>query len=156
MDAQLPFDGFYVTAPAKSGMDKQGQQANFSGSAAEEAILHILKTKGYSVRRRHKLSEKSLHGGRIFVDFMVGGIHRFPNGLIIESKWQDDQGSADEKIVFLIENIKRKYTAPTMIVYGGGGARAGIIDFARSQVDNQKLIAVLSFEEFLSWAIRNL
>lgn len=156
MDEQLALDGFYLSGSLRTMIDQQGRRANYSGGSAERIIYHTLRDKGYSIRRHHQLSAKSLHGGKITVDFMVTGIRQYPNGLIIESKWQDDLGSADEKMVFLVVNIKRNYTAPTIIVYGGGGARSGIIEYARGEVDGQKLIAVFSFEEFISWAIRNL
>lgn len=138
-----------------SKKDKQGQKAVKSGQAAEATIFCILKERGYLVERQYLIGQ-SLYGGDLRADFYVTRIPAFPIGLIIESKWQHSSGSVDEKYPYLITNIKQYYPCPTMIVCGGGGARPLALDYLRRQADGNKLFAVFSFEEFLTWTIRNL
>lgn len=133
----------------------QGQRANMTGARAEATIYCILKELGYSVERQFPAC-MGIHGGQVYVDFYIHPTEQFPKGLIIESKWQEVSGSADEKYCFLIENIRTHYPAPTIVVYGGGGARQGMVDWMCSQADKSNVYAVLSFEEFLTWVNRNL
>ena len=154
---QQQLSGFSVISnPCRKKVDKQGQQAVASGATSEDVIFCILKERGYQVIRQHRLDNTSIYGGEIVVDFFVKGIAQFPDGLIIESKWQEVSGSADEKFVFLIENIRSRYTHPTIIICDGGGAREGAVRYLRNQADGQKIFAVYSLQEFLTWAIRNL
>ncbi len=74
----------------------------------------------------------------------------------MESKWQEIGGSVDEKFPYLVDNIYQLYPCPTIIVYGGKGAKRGAIDWLRRQADGTHLVAVLSLEEFLTWTLRNL
>lgn len=139
-------------APKNNGT--QGSQAVRSGRAAEDTIYCILKERGYDVHRQSALG-KSLKGGQITVDFLVMGHKDFPNGLIIESKWQEVPGSADEKLFALLADIQMRYPHPTVVVVGGGGARQSIVDHLRNHVGYQNLHAVMDFEEFLTWVIRH-
>lgn len=133
----------------------QGQQAVRSGRAAEATIYCILKERGYTVDRQSFVGN-SIKGGEIRADFLIGGIVAFPGGLIIESKWQETPGTADEKLFGLALDIEKNYPLPTIIVVAGGGAREPIITWLRRQVNGGTLYAVFDFEEFLTWTIRNL
>lgn len=133
----------------------QGKQAVKSGQAAESAICSMFRERHYLVEKQRHIG-LSIYGMPIKADLFVSGIVIFPNGLIIESKWQEIGGSVDEKFPYLVENIKRKYPCPAIVVVGGGGAKFGAIDWLRRQVDGYKLFAVFSFEELLTWTIRNL
>lgn len=157
MTQQATFNGFIVEdAPCgKHIPQKQGQQAAFNGKRAEATIYCILKELGYDVERQYPACV-GIHGNEIKVDFYIHSTAKFDQGLIIESKWQERSGTADEKLCFLVENIRTRYPAPTMVVYGGGGARQGMIDWLRNQVDGKRLVAVFSIEEFMTWVNRNL
>lgn len=133
----------------------QGQQAVKSGRAAEATIYCILKERGYNVERQAFVGE-SIKGGEIKVDFLITGIAQFPDGLIIESKWQETPGTADEKLFGLALDIEQRYPCTTIVIVAGGGARPGIIKWMRNQPNGGRLYAVFDFEEFLVWVIRNL
>lgn len=121
---------------------------------AEDAITLVFENKGYWVEHQVHLVE-SLYGTKMPVDLIIRGLLEFPEGLIIESKSQDQPGTVDEKLPYLVLNIKEKYPLPTIIVLDGGGYRSGAIDWVKSQIDN-KLIAVYeNLGDFFSWA-RNL
>lgn len=71
--------------------------------------------------------------------------------LIIESKWQSVGGTADEKLPYLCMNIKQRYPYPTIIVLGGEGWHPGAVEWIQCQVDGERLLHVLSVEEFMKW-----
>lgn len=131
-----------------------GSFANNTGSRAERAIACMLSGRAYTYKR-HKPIGKSIYGHNLRVDFFVENIPEFPNGLIIESKWQDAGGSADEKFPYLVENIQKKYPCPAVIVVAGGGQKIGSIEWLHNHVDGEKLIGVYSLEAFLSWLNRD-
>lgn len=155
MSQQAAFSGIIADQPCSDRHQTQGQRANMTGRRAESTIYCIVKELGYRVERQYPACI-GIHGGQINVDFYIHPTDRFPRGLIIESKWQETPGSADEKFCFLVENIRSRYPAPTLIVYGGGGARPGMVEWMKRQADGQRIYAVLAFEEFITWVNRNL
>lgn len=130
--------------------------ANASGKTLEGVIFSTLKNKGLSPVPQCDLGVTSIFGKRIRVDFLIEPCVRVPNGLIIESKWQDVAGSAEEKFPYLVLNIKQRYPYPAIIIADGNGASAGAIFWIRDQVDGEHLLAVYSIAEFLSYCNRKL
>ncbi len=131
-----------------------GSRANKSGRTAESILQHTLELQGFSVQSQYKIGH-NIYGGMLRIDLFVRNTLSFPNGLAIESKWQDVNGSADEKLPYLVQNIRQCYPCPTIVVLQGGGIRQGAIQWIKSQIDD-KLIGVYSLEEFISWAMRQL
>jgi hypothetical protein len=101
--------------------------------------------------KRHYPICKGIYGQDIETDFYLRNVNEFPIGLCLESKWQDSPGSVDEKFPYLVENIKKRYPCPAIIIQGGYGARDGAVEWLYNQVDEVKLIAVMDLQEFLSW-----
>ncbi|MBD2089518.1 hypothetical protein H6F67_06585 [Microcoleus sp. FACHB-1515] len=132
-----------------------GSRANLSGKTAEHILACILKHHGFVVKPQY-IAGRSIYDCELKIDLFVEGIPAFPKGLAVESKWQDVKGSVDEKLPYLVTNIKSIYPFPAVIVIHGGGTRPGAIRWLKSQVDQDKLIAVLSLEEFVSWVTRKL
>lgn len=155
MNTQQSLDGFVTVASPCREAQSQGRQANISGKAAEGMIYCIVRERGYRVRREMYIGQ-GIYNNEIRVDFLIEGVVGFEDGLIIESKWQETSGSADEKLAYLVENIKKRYPCPTIVVYGGKGFRSGAIEWLKVQADGRRLFAVMSLEEFLAWTIRNL
>lgn len=131
-----------------------GTKANSSGKAAEHIITCALEYRGFKIRRQY-IAGTNLYGGELKIDIFIDKLKNFCQGLAIESKWQDVRGTIDEKIPYLVANIKNCYPCPAIIVLHGGGIRKGAVMWAKSQVDD-KLIAVYSLEEFISWSLRSL
>jgi hypothetical protein len=131
-----------------------GGQANANGRVAEDVILGIIQHRGYAPITQYAIG-LGIYGAPLRVDLYIPDIPSYPNGLIIESKWQELSGSADEKLPYLVENIQRCYPCPTIIVLHGGGFRPGAERWLRSQVGGN-LIHVLRLEEFVTWSNRNL
>lgn len=97
----------------------------------------------------------SIYGLPLFTDFWVHGAAGYPQGLAIEVKWQQSQGSVDEKFPYLALNIQQCYPCPAIVIADGGGQRPGALHWLRGQVDNH-LLSVFSLAEFLAWANRHL
>lgn len=132
----------------------QGGRANRHGRNAEDVIAAILAQRANRVDRQVHIG-KSIFDSEVYVDFFLRDHPRFAGGLIIESKWQDASGSVDEKLPYLVLNIRYCYPCPTIIVIHGGGFRPGAVRWLRTQIDDT-LIAVFRLEEFLSWCNRTL
>lgn len=135
-------------------MSTQGKWANSNGRAAEDTINDVLIRHRLIALRQYHVG-KSIYGTPLYADFYVATAPGFPDGLIIESKWQETQGSADEKLPYLVTNIHQCYPCPTIIVLDGGGFRPGAERWLCSQVGG-RLYAVMNFREFLTWCNRNL
>jgi len=133
----------------------QGSRASHNGQAAEDVVAAILRMCGYQPVRQYGIGY-GIYGTSLRADFFVEHAPGFPHGLIIESKWQEIAGSADEKLPYLVANVLHCYPAPTIIVLHGGGFRPGAERWLRTQVDGARLFAVLRLEEFLTWCNRNL
>lgn len=129
--------------------------ANRSGRTAEDAIADVLRRSRCSFRRQVPRG-LSIYATRVRADFVVDNLLQYPAGLVIESKWQDIPGTADEKWPYVVANIRAgAYQAPVLLVVYGGGYRPGAMDWLRTQIDGIDLIAVLSFEGLLSWLQRD-
>lgn len=130
--------------------------ANVSGRTFETVISGLMVHKSIKFDTHMRLPVKSIFGKQVQVDVLIQPCDRFPDGLIIEAKWQDVPGSAEEKLPYLVTNIKNRYPCPTIIVIDGHGFTDGARDWLRDEVDNDKLLAVFSIKEFISWCNREL
>jgi hypothetical protein len=134
-------------------MSEQGRQANRSGNYAEQMIAAALREHGCRFKRQEVIGF-GIYGTELRVDFLVTNLVNFSKGLVIESKWQDEAGSVDEKFPYLVENIKHS-RVPTVVVLHRNGYRAGARRWLRLQCDNEHLLAVYDLGEFMSWLIRS-
>jgi hypothetical protein len=128
----------------------QGHNANRTGRAAEHIIAATLDQRGYQPQRQHLIGT-SIFDTALYADFYLSSAPGFPNGLAIESKWQQVGGSAEEKLCYLVENIRHVYPCPVIIVIDGGGFRPGAARWVRAQVGQGNLYAVFAIAEFLTW-----
>lgn len=97
----------------------------------------------------------SIYGLPLQTDFWISGAPGYPNGLAIEVKWQQSQGSVDEKFPYLALNIKQCYPCPALVIADGGGQRPGALQWLRGQAEGN-LLGVFTLAEFLAWANRHL
>jgi len=128
---------------------------NAAGKIAENIIADILRGVGLHYRRQVEVGESIYPGQVLHADFLVTNLVAFPDGLAIESKWQDRPGSIDEKFPCVELNIRTRYRVPAIVVVHGAGCRPGALQWFRNQCDGVQLVAVLRLEEFVSWAIRS-
>jgi len=111
-----------MTQPLEEGAN-HGGRANKTGSTLENTVEDLLVRNGYErttitdwppqlpagkrfYARQVKLG-MSIYGSTRRMDFAIWGAKRFPNGLIIECKWQQGSGSVDEKFPFSVLNIEK-------------------------------------------------
>jgi len=109
-----------------------GQQANRTGGQLEHFIEDALIRRGYSEFWNHKaqaFANRAAIGGKQYLkqvpvgptiyqtariaDFLVFNKEKFPDGLIIECKWQQSAGSVDEKYPFLLFNVIKRQCQPS-------------------------------------------
>ena len=144
-----------------------GQRANRTGNKLEKFIENVLKESGYTEfigNKRQAFENRKSIGGKQYikqlvvgptiydserkVDFMIFNKEKFPDGLIIESKWQQSSGSVDEKYPFLFFNIM-KTEVPTIVLLDGGGYKPTAMKWLKGQVNLQgALIGVWNMVEF--------
>lgn len=132
-----------------------GAKANKAGDVAEKIIECILSERGFKAIRHHKIGKSIYETHELKCDFFISNAAGYPDGLIIECKWQDSSGSADEKYPYLCLNIKERFPCPAIVVTGGRGAKKGALLWLSKQCD-EKLIGVYSIEEFMSYVSREM
>jgi hypothetical protein len=129
-------------------MATPGAQANSNGRNAERILMHSLQLQGIDCCSQFYLGDGL--AGKLFADIYVYPCNLFPKGLAIESKWQQVQGTADEKLPYLWLNISEFYPCPCIVVIHGGGIRPKIVAWLKTKIGDQ-LLGVMSLEEFTKW-----
>lgn len=143
-----------------------GTRANKTGDVLELFVKRLLQDNGYTEFWNHKeqvfanrkavggkqyaeevVIGQSIYDTKVRCDFLVINNSKFPEGLIIECKWQQSGGSVDVKYPYLVFNIM-KLGVPTIILVDGKGARKKATDWLRSQAHPSKaLIGVYDMAE---------
>lgn len=147
-------------------IEQGGKKANRTGNHLEMMIEDSLQRNGYShTQKKHffqTIEENkliytrqinlcdSIYGTKINCDFILYHPEKYPDCLVIESKWQQSSGSVDEKYPFLVLNIKEQFPCPAIIVIDGGGYKPGAEKWLRSQIDD-KLLHVFNIREYITW-----
>jgi hypothetical protein len=144
-----------------------GQQANHSGNALEVFVENALKSHGYTEFINHKdqvFAMRNTIGGKQYskqpycgqsiydtkrnCDFLIMNLEKFPEGLIVECKWQQSSGSVDEKYPFTVHNIM-KIGVPTVILIDGGGYKKQALTWLKEQAGKERaLVGVYTMSEF--------
>lgn len=119
-----------------------GGKANKTGKIAETLIACMLKENGIDFRY-HSSIGTSIYGNPLTHDFVLPDAK-----IIIEIKWQQVGGSADEKYPLLVANLKQQEGYRSIIVADGGGAKPNSILWMIKQID-EKLIGVFTISEFV-------
>lgn len=93
------------------------------------------------------VGESAVKGKLRRVEFFLVDQDAFPDGHILECKWQEVPGSTEDKLLRLPLDIK-KTGIPTTVIIDGPGFSQGIIDHLKSKVDGYAFRATLSMMEF--------
>lgn len=159
---------------------QQGRQAKQNGRILEQTILPLLQAKGfvpvsYSDYQRSPenfagelvlthVPYTTIYGASGYSEFVIRSNSR--NLLIrVECKWQQAQGSVDEKFPFVYLNAIEAYPeSMVFLIVDGGGARQGAVDWLKSAVRQKRFrreecakdIRVLSVAEFIAWGTTHL
>lgn len=152
---------------SSSETTSSGGQANRTGNLLESFVENVLKHKGYQEFWDHKeqvfanrhavggkqyakqvIIGKSIYEGNVRCDFLVLNLEKFPDGLVIECKWQQARGSVDVKYPFNVANII-KIGVPTIIIIDGKGYSKKAIEWLRGEANAARaLIGVYNMQEF--------
>lgn len=90
----------------------------------------------------------SIYGTKVRCDLLVLNSEKFPDGLVIECKWQQSRGSVDLKYPLNVFNIL-KIAVPTIILIDGNGYSKKSFAWIKDQAHPQKaLIGVYTMAEF--------
>ena len=114
----------------------------------KEQVFANRKTVGGKQFSCHVAVGKTIYETKRIVDFLVINHDLFPEGLIIECKWQQSGGSVDEKYPFLLYNIMRT-GVPTILLLDGGGYKKEAEKWIREQANPARaLMHVWNMSEF--------
>lgn len=157
--------------------DNQGQVANKTGNALENIVVATLQNKGFEVERYSVYQKnpsnygeelllknvpfQTLYGHRGTTEFLLLSKKHNLN-IRIECKWQQVNGSVDEKFPYVYLNCLEAMPEKDIIILAdGNGAKPGAVQWLREAVDNNlyttpatadKRIKVMNMVEFLTWA----
>jgi hypothetical protein len=159
----------------KNPIHTSGRLANKQGNLLESTVKDIFISKGFTLKKYKDYisSETEIdnliltnapytsiykHNGK--TEFLVKS-HHYNLSVRIECKWQQSQGSVDEKLPYLYLNCVESMPEDNiMIVIDGNGFKKGAVEWlkeAASQrkflpTDSKKKIQVFTLTEFLVWA----
>lgn len=128
-------------------------RANQNGKLLERNVATTLTECRITFNRQVKIGTH-IFGHTLKVDFVLTNLREYPNGLVLECKWQDSDGSVDEKFPTLVMNLRDHCPVPSVVVIAGGKCRPGALKWIKAQYDGQKLLRIFRYEEFMSWAAR--
>ena len=143
-------------------------QSKSAMTVLQQFILELLCGRGYQAVARNRFMAalilrqplfttkfhvgKGIYGTEQYCDFICYHPERWPDNLIIESKWQKRAGSVDEKYPYLVLNIQNHYRCPTVLVLDGGGYKNGAELWIRAQVGHGNFRHVFDMADFRAWA----
>lgn len=121
----------------------QGSKAQRSGKMFENLVCQELEKIGYTkvLNKKFEISKKeekpiystqynvlesNIYGNAMKCDIIIFHPSKHSDNLIIECKYQKTKGTVDEKIPYLIDNIKDKYPYGTILIIDGEGFREGM------------------------------
>ena len=90
---------------------------------------------------------ESIYRTKRRVDFVLRHPELWPDGLVIQCKWQASAGSVDEKYPYEVACINH-LSYPTIIVLAGDGYKAGAKEWLRAQAGCGNLKDVFDMGEF--------
>ncbi len=158
---------------------EQGNLANASGNTLERAVQSVFQSKGFTIinyrtwaNAKARYGEEllllnapytSIYGHQGRTEFLATSV-RYSFEIRIECKWQQSNGSVDEKLPYLYLNaIEAMPENHIVIVIDGNGFKPGAVSWLRRAVkervytykdNDNKLIEVLNLREFFTWANR--
>lgn len=140
-----------------------GQQAGKNGEALEYAVLARLQRCGYQHVKaiparctqpffihRWPWRESGLLSvikTAMVPDFLIWHPHKYPEGCLVECKWQELSGSAEAKIKLLIDSLIASPYRAILILNGPGFSRP-YLDYYKS-LENERLSVITSSDELM-------
>jgi hypothetical protein len=126
-----------------------------SSKQAGEDLDHLAATRtpgtAFASEYRGLVEEDYYHSKKSRVDLVLYDPTLWPKRLAVELKHQESTGSTDVKLVGAVLSAGM-YPCPSIVVYEGRGARAGVLQRCREEaakLDN--VIGFFTLEEFQDW-----
>lgn len=116
--------------------------ANANGSGFEFCVKALLETRFSRVEPQWASGWIGLFGQAVRCDFCCD------DSLIYEVKFQAVGGSAEQKLVYSIEQVKQCHQLPTVLILGGAGYSRGCLAWALQQ-SSGNLTAVMTVDQFV-------
>ena len=135
-------------------VSKQGQKASRQGKKFEDMIAGMLDTAGAEYHTQVTLEGGSIFGKDKRIDFLITNQDKYPEGLYLELKWQDSNGTVEEKMPYTVACIKERYDKPTALVLGGDGITKGCEQWVFDQ-EGGNLVRVMYESEIVRFCMRN-
>lgn len=147
-----------------------GTTANYTGTVLERFIeQRLVEQRGYKFIERERFKPAiyleqpiytrqfnlglSIYETELFCDFLIYHPQKWPECLVIESKWQQSGGSVDEKYPYTVLNLKTRCEYKSILLLDGGGYRAGAERWLRQTTDG-KLMQIFNMSQFQAWVNR--
>lgn len=145
-----------------------GTLANNRGRELESRVAALLEDSGYEnvhppeIVFPMRIMDQPIYAKQVEIgrdiygkvrrcDLLVYNSRVWPDGLVIQCKWQASSGSVEEKYPFEVLNIQ-KDEYPTIIVLDGGGYSKGSENWLKGQAGKNRLLHVFSFGELQKFA----
>jgi len=140
-------------------------KANRTGQTLEKQVERLIVDRGYIWLPTNRIEasrilkqpfythqfpiSKSLYEGKdTRADLILYHPEKHPEFLIIECKWQQSKGTTEEKLPYLVLNIKKNYPYETMIIIDGGGHSQGAIKWIQKQ-EGGRIKIVCNMSKFM-------
>lgn len=159
--------------------DPQGNKANRNGHILEEQLEPLFRRNGYEILPYREYLKRSSYPDKMVIkNFPFQSIYQHTGKtefllvndqlgkkIRIECKWQQSQGSVDEKFPYMYLNCIYGYEETEIIlIVDGEGSKPGARQWLRSAVEGRwlvdenhaKEIQVMTLSEFTAYFNRNL
>jgi hypothetical protein len=113
----------------------------------EQAVQALLSLHFNEVLPQAKTDWVGLYGQKIRVDFLC--VRASGESVAFEVKFQESSGSADQKLVYAVAQIKRCHKTPTYLLLAGNGWGKGSLNWAKNQPLTSEFLGVLTMDDFL-------
>lgn len=147
-------------------MSTGGGRANRTGQTLENQVERLIIDRGYIWLPANRIEaakilkqsfytsqfpiNKSLYEGKnTRADLILYHPQKHPEFLLIECKWQQTGGTTEEKLPYLVLNIKKNYPYDTMIIIDGGGHSRGAIKWIKEQ-ESGRIKLVCDMAKFMT------
>jgi DpnII restriction endonuclease len=156
---------------------KKAKRTTSSGNLLEQTVKTICKQKGFEIAKYNEWNKNPEKFGSelLLTDVPYDTIYKHAGKtefllksakhkleIRIECKWQQVAGSVDEKLPYLyLNSIEAMPEKHIVVVTGGKGWKTGAIPWLKEAAANRKyttssnsdkIIEILSLEEFMTWA----
>lgn len=120
-------------------------RANFNGKNFEDLISTFLIEKNINFQKEYLSTNIGIYNTKLRFDFYLPDLD-----IVIEAKFQNSPGTVDEKYPYLFENMK-SINKKVLIVYGGGKARPGAINWLKNKCMEDDQIELFTFYEMCNY-----